>query len=82
MNHKCKPEYFIKRGKIAKFAEYMSTFDYQGLIQISKNIYELVKNTKVDVNIDNNLSSIIKSSYPSLNVEEIDTGNSVGDEIW
>ena len=61
-----------KTEKIAKFAEYMSTFDYQGLIQISKNIYELVKNTKVDVNIDNNLSSVIKSSYPSLNDEEID----------
>ena len=33
--------------KTTKFLEYMSNFDYKGLIDISKNIYDLVKNTKV-----------------------------------
>ena len=61
-----------KVGKMSKFLEYMSTFDYKGLIQISKNIYESIKITKVDINFDNSLSTIIKASNPSYSEKEID----------
>ena len=61
-----------KVGKMSKFLEYMSTFDYKGLIQISKNIYESIKITKVDFNFDNSLSTIIKASNPSYSEKEID----------
>ena len=61
-----------KVGKITKFLEYMSTFDYRGLSQIINNILDSINNTVVDIKFDNSLSSIIKASNPSLTEEEID----------
>ena len=61
-----------KAGKISEFLDYMSTFDYRGLFQITNNIIDSIKNTVVDIKFDNSLSSIIKASNPSLTEEEID----------
>ena len=61
-----------KVGKMTKFLEYMSTFDYRGLSQIINNILDSINNTVVDIKFDNSLSSIIKASNPSLTEEEID----------
>ena len=61
-----------KEEKLAKFLEYLSNFDFKGLIDISKNIYELIKNTKVEVKTNNDLSTLVKSLDDSLSNEEVD----------
>ena len=61
-----------KISKLKNFLEYMSNFDYNQLIEVSKNIYDTIKNTKVDIKFDNSLSYLIKTSNPSLSEEEVD----------
>ena len=61
-----------KDEKISKFLEYMTNFDFKSLIEVSKNIHDLIKNTKVEVKTNNNLSTLVKSLDESLTKEEID----------
>ena len=61
-----------KGEKIKHFLDYMSTFDYHGIFQVGKNIYDSIKNTKIDFEFNNSLSFILKTSNPNLNEEEID----------
>ena len=61
-----------KVNKMKNFLEYMSNFDYHGIYQFSKNLYDAIKNKEIDINFDNSLSSIIKASNTSLKEEEID----------
>ena len=61
-----------KNDKMIKFLEFMSNFDYKGLVDISKNIYNSIKNNKVDTKNKNNLSFIIKSLNRSLTPGEVD----------
>ena len=62
-----------KEEKMAIFLEYMSNFDYKGLIDIPKNISDLIKNTKVEVKgNNNNLSLLVKSLDSNITKEEID----------
>ena len=61
-----------KDEKIAKFLEYMTNFDFKSLIEVSKNIHEFIKNTKVEVKTNNNLSTLVKSLDESLSKEDID----------
>ena len=58
--------------KLTNFLEYMSNFDYKGLINLSQNIYNAIQGTTVDVKSDNKLSTLIKASNPSYTDEDVD----------
>ena len=61
-----------KTEKFTKFLEFISTFDFKGLISISTKIHEAIKSTEINVEVNNNLSYLIKSANSGLNDEEID----------
>ena len=61
-----------KGEKMVKFLEYMSNFDYKGLIEFAKTIYNSIQNTKVENKLDNSLSILIKNSGNSYTEEEVD----------
>ena len=61
-----------KGEKMVKFLEYMSNFDYKGLIEFTKTIYNSIQNTKVENKLDNSLSILIKNSGNSYTEEEVD----------
>ena len=61
-----------KGEKLIKFLEFMSNFDYKGLVDISKKIYNLIKNTKVETKNNNKLSAIIKLLDSTLKENDVD----------
>ena len=58
--------------KLPKFLEFLSDFDYKGLITIKDNISNTIKNSKICGKTDNNFSTFIKSIDSEYNDEIVD----------
>ena len=61
-----------KTEKFTKFLDFISTFDFKGLCSISDKIHEVIKSTEINVEINNNLSYLVKNANSNLSDEEID----------
>ena len=61
-----------KSTKINSFLEAMPNFDYKGLLSICEKIHQSIKDTKIDIKENNNLSYLVKSTIPNCTDEEID----------
>jgi len=61
-----------KGKRLTNFLEYMSNFDYKGLSNFAQNIYNSIKNTKLETKSDTNLSTLIKNLNSSYTDEDID----------
>ena len=57
--------------KLASFLDFLSKFDYQGLNTIKTNICDILKNSKIDVKPNNDLSTLIKSIDTSFTEKSI-----------
>ena len=60
-----------KTEKFTKFLDFISTFDFKGLCSISDKIQESIKSTEINVEINNNLSYLVKCAKSDLNDEKI-----------
>jgi hypothetical protein len=58
-----------KTEKFTKFLDFISTFDFKGLCSISDKIQEAIKSTEINVEINNNLSYLVKCANSDLNDE-------------